>query len=249
LLQGFDVKNVDGLNNIIVVLNSEFNTTFRKDFTNEDYMLFMQNSKKSRIELDRYDYIKRIIFEFPQQRINDENIEIKIKTMALDEIEKYLQRYEVVFRTDNKLQINGMSIRAIPNGDSNKIEIITEPLLWGKNIKYICDIAGFIYTGDYRKIWCDVILDDYYMIVIDEIKLSSRCSIAGITRSTIRPAYFDYRGILFNTIVKDKIINGKEEKIESIHMAFEKSTDSDIPVFELIEKLHDYRVFYHAYAE
>lgn len=52
LLQGFNIKDKDGLNNIISIINDHFNFSIKRTFTEKDYKLLVGDTRKSLYEIE-----------------------------------------------------------------------------------------------------------------------------------------------------------------------------------------------------
>ena len=116
LLQGFNISSADGINNIIAILNKEFNYAFEESFTQKDYDdLDTLNVSDTPNNIQTINSIYSIYFLYPKELAVNEESRINIVNDPIKEIEEYLKTESVIYQfSDNKnIHLHGMLINSI----------------------------------------------------------------------------------------------------------------------------------------
>lgn len=201
LLQGFNISSSEGLNNIIAVLNKEFNCKFRASFTAEDYerlsaFSFDMNTSSSRA-LAVIDHVHLI---FPNQMGRDGN-KFQIVQQPLSQVEKLLIANEIEYRNVDKSTIftHGMVISYKEGQDyESGVSLVIDPFCLNLNEGLINSLVKELYSGEkLDKHWFYVFFEEEFSLITTNFKLSSRLHIHGFSMSDLNGRMHRYKSLDF----------------------------------------------------
>lgn len=181
-MQGFNITSYESLNNLILILNREFQCEFNLDFSSSDHENLIQSSNLENISKQRdIEDIDFIQYEFlPKIGIRDEEIPLKENSLAL--IEDYFNNKGIECRKDNseRLHLHGMLIY-YPNKSSDlKLNFQLDPFMYDINRIFVEELGHVLYGKNIKVHWCRVYFDESKTLLTQDFKLSSRLYNVGV---------------------------------------------------------------------
>ncbi|GAA4327486.1 toll/interleukin-1 receptor domain-containing protein [Christiangramia aestuarii] len=209
LLQGFNINSHEGLNNIITVINREFNSTYKLSFKHNDYQQLLKlssNPLNNKLQNDHIDFIytrftKIVDYDFSESAFED----------ILTLFEKKRIRHTVSGHP-KEIYLKGMHITKT----SESITVRVDELTLEDNIKIIREILKEIYNPQIKRYWFGVKFFDNIELLTTNFKLSSRLDNLGIKMSKEGP-FYKFKSIQFAI---DKKSNSEPERLRIIFNIF-----------------------------
>lgn len=236
LLQGFNITSYEGLNNLTSILNKEFSSSYKNDFTNEDYEELLSYSTGSNISNNIYNDIDFIEAEFISN-LKDNSINNDL----VQEIKQFLKTENIKFSTfgNDRIYLHGMIITKSASDYIIKID----QLKMNENIKIIINMLNFVYANKPDTYWMKIKFSSKINLLTTDFKLSSRLSNIGIEMHETNGNFFEYKNLWFRLEVLDKF-DFKEDNEERLRIVY-PTDDFDIKeVYELLEILFDNNIIY-----
>lgn len=118
LLQGFNLKSHEGMNNLLSVINATFSTSYPLGFTDDDFSGLFSAREKAVTESfgSAAQYVVRVTMDF----LADETV--------VEEIHReVLRSHGSVFIKDSKLAVSGLEIRKYSSDRGSAIEVSVAP--------------------------------------------------------------------------------------------------------------------------
>lgn len=118
LLQGFNLKSHEGMNNILSVINATFSTTYPLTFTENDYAGLFSEREKAITESfgSAAPYVTRVTMEF----LADD----KVWEILKDEV---IRQHGSVFLDGSKVAVSGVEVRKYASEKGQAIEVSVSP--------------------------------------------------------------------------------------------------------------------------
>lgn len=224
LLQGFNISNHDGLDNLIAVVNEEYSHSHKLDFTNDEYQKLIASGDPSLLNpLAKYvQFVDTIILTI--NRNDDYNCDTKIAFKLIKEI---LSESTIEFRDTKKgIEVFGMLISTEERITPQPIYFNIDPSLVNKTIPLVIlslvrlrskGVQGvsFVFGLNYRvesireshKITArlfgsDVTFGDKNSLIFDDIdfRIESRLNIHGADELKMRRSTYLHITPLTNEI-------------------------------------------------
>lgn len=243
LLQGFNITSSEGLNNLLTVINREFDCDFDDSFTEQDYfdfsMLEENNSAENLGAIEAVDYI---YFGFPKEFGSKERGDnFSIKSEPLKIIEKCLNKLEIQneYSDRNKIHAPGMIFMSQSGARAlTAIKIKIDPYSF-----FQCnDIINLLCTELYgeeklNKFWCNIVFNKGASLETTDFKVSSKLHKFGMEMSELSGDFFKYDDIDFSLLPKPEIVSSYEFKEENLRVIFDSGNLKSELIIELITKL------------
>jgi len=247
LLQGFNIASSDGLNNLITVINREFNCEFHEAFTEQDYFDFSlldgSNSAETLGVLEVVDYM---YFGFPNKFQHKAGADFSIKDDALDIIGDCLNGLNIQneYSDTNKIHVPGMIFMKSNNATASiAIKMKVDPYSFHQCDEIINLLCTELY-GEKKliKFWCNVIFNKDVSLETTDFKVSSKLHKCGMEMSELSGKFFKYEGIDFELLPKPKHDLSHELNEESLKVIFNAGGLESELIIELIKKLMEAKV-------
>lgn len=243
LLQGFNITNEDGLNNIISILNDEFKCDHKTDFTNKEYETIFS---KRNYPLNLYsNAVDCVGFSFPFSFDQKDNAGNEIKTQiifkdAMDKLALQLndQGIKHSYVLDS-ITIAGISIKITNSFVAQHLRFEFDYGLWGKNVQLLHSIFDAIFETKPKTLNISVCFCEDVQVLSEEYKVSAKLSARGISYSDSR-SFFEFKEMLFKTS------RALSDNGYRVHLAITAPIDnvSRIPLEEVIDILFNENILF-----
>jgi len=241
LLQGFNISNTEGLNNIIAILNREFNTEFDYNFQADDYESLPSADSTEAAEIKTLEIIDKVIIEFPP-RIADKNGESSTISehpaiLIKETLGSLSFKYSTAPGKDYEVHSHGLSSKSLGEHNALGLRLEIDPYCL-EHYKDIFNISrNRIYSRtDLGRGWCRVTLNENSRIITDKTRLSSLLFNAGLEKLDNTDMYeFDGWGI--TTDLKPKDSYSSIIKKDTIRLTFPIGEFSSKKLISIIQLL------------
>jgi hypothetical protein len=229
LLQGFNITSHEGLNNIITIINREFDTSYSTDFTIEDYENILINTpyfKKTIKFFNNIDYINTTFYN--------------IKESAFDDVCIFLKENSIKHTIDDKKRIyfHGMIVSA----DSKKIDFSIDVYSFEENFKVICQLKNILHDQIVDRYWMSINFNENMELLSKDFKLSSRLYNTGIEMSLEKNNFFEFKNLLFTIDDKHVENDRKITKEKNLRVVFNFDSFNPETLYELISLLIEQKI-------
>lgn len=227
LLQGFNITSNEGLNNIVTIINKEFNTSYKTSFAPEDYSKIMKLAEGSSKYIKNYhiDYIYTNFGEIKDENISDTPFQVIKQTLKEEKI-----KHSIV---DNEIYLNGMSIL---KEDIKRFHIRLDEINLQINIKTLNILTQKIYNPPLSIFWLSIKFLENVELLTTNFKLSSRLSLLGIEMSEQNGNIYHFQSIRFGLFPKTNYME------EQLRIVYDIKTITINDIFELIEILFENKI-------
>lgn len=203
LLQGFNISNAEGINNILTILNKEFDCSFEESYVQKDYddlSVLDESESSTRVQsMDSIDYIQ---FGFPRKFSSSEKRkEFTIKNEPFKIIEEYLKVKGVTYNHSEtfKIHTHGMLITEL--SDSRKVDAILvqiDPYSFSYNEELINGLCDTLYgEKKLNKFWANIIFKNAVELETTDFKVSSKLHRSGFDMSELNGKFYQFDSIDF----------------------------------------------------
>jgi len=242
LLQGFNISNADGINNIIAILNREFECSFEESYVQKDYddlAALNENDSPSNIyAMDSIDYIQLI---FPSEIVEDNNDKFAIVNEPLKVVEKYLESENVMYQYSdpNKIHMHGMlTYNSSKNNDMDGISIRIDPYSFSYNVKLINDLCSTLYEeGKLKRFWGNVVFNNGVELETTDFKVSSKLHKFGFEMSSFNGKYYQYESVNFTLQRGHFHADQRHKEKDYLRIIFDAGKLGAQEILDLISKL------------
>lgn len=216
LLQGFNIRSHEGLNNIITVINREYDLSFNEDFTLKEYE---QLSQVSTINQDAFNpgvrFLEKIEVVFPENFVGENKEKCTVSLDGrLDIVESTLNSLNFAYSKSNDLTIHciGMiiQVKINPRMSDNIVEIAADPLVL-EDVLTLTDALSLALYGNNKKFWFIASLHIGVSAITTNYKLSTRLSTFGVNISQIHGNLFEFENIEF--AVEEEILSRGDQPV------------------------------------
>lgn len=205
LLQGFNITSHEGLNNIITIINNEFDTTYETKFDVENFkdLNKLSNNLSSTLYNYHIDYISIILGEITN---------IELSSTAFQQIVDYFEEVKIKYSVSNSTNIflKGMQFMNF----ENRIEVKIDELNLKDSLDIINNIITRIYNPPLKIFWFSIIFNENIELLTSNFKLSSRLGLLGIEMSETNEKFYNYKTIRFGLLNKTEF---NEDKLRIIY--------------------------------
>lgn len=135
LLQGFNLKSHEGLNNLLSVINATFSTSYPLSFTAEDYAELFTDRQKAVIQSfgNAASYVECVRMQF----LADEAMFEKIK-------QKVLNSHGDAFTNDSMVAVSGIEVRKLPTEEGLVVGVSVAPGTFHLNMPLLRKFADLV---------------------------------------------------------------------------------------------------------
>ena len=244
LLQGFNIDSMDGLNNIITIINQKFGYSHKESFTGDDYSKIFAEIEFSEFNLFRdfakdIDYIR---FELVQNISNSKSVRA---SNYVEIIEKYFGEQKIDYgNLKHDIYTHGLTINIQKEKDNEKCFIFVDPLLTKRSFKIIKDILNEVYTENLERYFFYVYFKDPINFLKPTFKVSSRFFDTDVKISDRGLGLYKYGKIVFALDEEKDTWTKKKEPEQYLRVVYEVNELDSLPFFELIKMLFECGVLY-----
>lgn len=201
LLQGFNISSAEGLNNIIAVLNREFDCSYPESFSDTDFerlsaFIFDENESRTKV-LNVIDHVKLL---FPNQMKRDEE-SFSIIDAPLSQVEKLLADSKIEFRRADKSTIHTHgAIISHKEGDGTRtgVSVVLDPFCLKLNERLINDLVKILYSvKSLDKHWANIFFGEDISLITKDFKVSSKLHVHGFSMSDLNGKMHKYQSLDF----------------------------------------------------
>lgn len=224
LLQGFNISSHEALNNIISIINKEFESTYETNFKKDDF------SKLNELSNNLYynslnSHIDHIFADFG--KIQD----IKLNPSPFETIVDYLKEKKIKHSVNNKKEIylNGMVILK----KENQIDLKIDEINLKESLEIINNVVVRIYDPPLKTFWFSIKFNENIDLLTSNFKLSSRLKLIGIEMSEVSGKLYNYKTIRFGLFKKTKYMD------EQLRIVYDLDNFKYNDIFEIVEILFD----------
>lgn len=236
-LQGFNVKSAAGLNNIIAVINDEFDLTFPDVFDNSFYEKTIQ-SQLSENSSELLQYIREIECEF-YPSVSTQETKLNLKENWLKIFQNLLNELNQTFTVRDNGEILGIGFKVYPKSNSGKTHpsIKIDPLAINSQLTFLKKAYEKVYDKKGKGVVFNIKLKRPYKLPDDNHLISSRLSNSEVEFDTDLPHFlYRFRNVLFR-ISSQKERASKLTKENEVIVIVDPETEKDIPLLSLIKLL------------
>ena len=248
LLQGFNLTSNNSINNIVKILNTEFDTAFEENFTDEDFQKLLgffgaYNNQGS---------INRIMDRFTVKVFSyQENIEGIINKINIhpDTFERYRELFTKNFTnfTSDKeaLLASGISIYINKERDhNNEIVIDISPEMFPSRFSLVYQLVQSAYINPKPHFLC-IHLERNFLYYTDPLRISALLiNDSDFSLSEKKNGSYQYKDIKFSIYTYTH--NANKIKEDKFYIHFNDKTEST-QIIETIEALYNVGVIYPKY--
>ncbi|MDP8226703.1 MAG: toll/interleukin-1 receptor domain-containing protein [Candidatus Celaenobacter polaris] len=243
LLQGFNLHDNEGLNNIIAILNDEFKCKYRTNFSEIQFeFLQKKTSFLNYVENSLFNKIDHFETEF-SSNLKDN----KLTENVYEKFHKYL--------LDNKIQnskvgtsktfLYGMEANIVTNNHSKEqnLQFKIDLLKLEEGLDLISRILPSMYEKPLDKYWLSVYFTDDVKLITTNYKLSAHLNEFDIEMSNINGNLYIFKDLFFalDDIENDSFIKRGKQRLRII---FNPTKPDGQVILELIKFLFSIDVIY-----
>lgn len=236
-LQGFNVKSAAGLNNIVAVINKEFDLTFPDVFDDSFYEGTIQ-SQLSENSSELLQYIREVECEF-YTSVSSSNTKLTLKENWLKIFQDILNEMDQTFTVRDNGEILGIGFKVYTKNYSGKAypSIKIDPLAINSQLPFLKETYKRSYNENGKGVVFNIKLKRPYKLPDDNHLISSRLSNNEVEFDTDFPHFlYRFRNVLFR-ISSQKERTSKLTKENEIIIIVDPESNADIPLLSLIKLL------------
>ncbi|MCJ7525653.1 MAG: toll/interleukin-1 receptor domain-containing protein [Candidatus Aminicenantes bacterium] len=249
LLQGFNIRSHDGLNNLIAVINQQYQLNFREDFNEKDYLELTSLNAMHLVPFSStLRFVDRIEIDFPTV-INQAPDGSSLKAIASPEeaIKEVFKNANITISLIDEVTMHGSGILLKLNRNINKnsssVSITVDPIVLDKILLLLPALVNAIYNQSPEYFWFSIILRKEIRALTANYKISSRLSAFGVQISDKHGNLYEYENALF-ALTELRVTPGampvfptKMSFPVSIRVVFPLHTDPPVRIERILELL------------
>lgn len=241
LLQGFNVSSNEGLNNIIAVINRQYDFTFSEDFKIEEYARLQATAKGHLPDSPVIHLIDYCTTRLPAS-MGKESERYTLSAQVFKAVETLLEQKSMPFvrHSDTAITARGIQIsqtKTKRGGES--INIKADPFSLADAVQIIRELFINVYEPTPPNYWLNVYFASHVSVVTEGFKVSSRILSTDVAFSNKVVGAFEYENVLFE-LKEDKTISTSPRNVRSYPcLRIIGCTDDKkhLPVLDLVEVL------------
>jgi len=247
LLQGFNITSYEGLNNIIKVINDEFDTTFPESFNEEQYMEFSKYFIEDCKQFAFDSVVDYIVSEICSYTRSEDKVKVEIDSQQIfNNCKNIISKNFVSYSSDtDTLLSNGIKIQLYnSNFPINlRIKITLSALALAKGFGVLKDIVKDAYK-EKESYYINVLLNTNYDFIIDDIKISSLISkCKDISFGSSGTKSYIYKGNTFG-LFQGHVTNTPKSPMKKVfNITYKQDTSIEI-IYEIVDVLLDIGIIF-----
>ena len=239
LLQGFNIVNAEGINNILTVANREFECNFHEGFTQDNYYQLSkcdkENSDSNIKIMDAINYIQFSFYESSESKL--------IVDAPLERIKEYIESEggQCLYSTEHQINSYGIVVSHLsPDSTHGQVRVRVDPYSIVRNESLINELTRLIYKSQFAKKYVGhVVFNSGVDIETREIKISSKLHQSDIKMSKVNGKYFTFDSFDFTLEAKTSFGSVDEDNLKIVYEA--GKFDANLTI-ELASKLVHERI-------
>jgi len=239
LLQGFNINSFASLNNIIEIVNREFELTFPdifdEEFFEENVVKYFTDNSSELLE-----YVTGIECEFhPDIKINDQD-RVKIKDKWLLLFEQVLSDKNEIFTRNERGEFYGVGFKIYPRPHTNGShpKILIDPLALNNFWGILAELNRVAYDNTFNRLFLKVNLNPAFKLPIDHYVISSRLLNTEVNFKTDMPhVIYGFRNIQFRINIWEESGGRKSVIRRDLVLIIDQENEIIIPLVSLIRLL------------
>lgn len=203
LLQGFNIRSHDGLNNLIAVINQKYQFNFSEDFDETDYRELSSLAGMQHAALtSTLRFVDRIEFNFPPA-INSSSEEPSLRAIESPEeaVKKIFTDAKIAFSPIDAetIHASGILLKFAENTkiDSPHVAMKVDPIVLDTALSVCPAVVKAIYGQCPKFYWFRAFLHKKIRAITTDYKISSRLAAFGVRISEKHGNLFEYENVLF----------------------------------------------------
>lgn len=241
LLQGFNIASAEGLNNIIAVLNREFDCCYPESFSEDDFERLLAFSFSRQVVTDEVlNIIDHVKMTFPNKMKLNEH-DISIVDDPFGKVEKLLVKCDIEFRIADKntIHTHGAIIRYKEgDGFDAGVSLVLDPFCLKLNEKLINSLITVLYLAQaVDKHWLNVFFETDVSLLTKDFKVSSKLHICGFSMSDLNGRMHKYQSVDFALDPPPKRGQNFGDDQENLRVVYDSGQFDAKMLFSLVEKL------------
>ena len=239
LLQGFNINSSASLNNILEVINREFDLTFPDIF---DDAFFEENVIKYFTDnsAELLEYVTGIECEFhPNIKLEGrENVRIKDNWLVL--FEQVLSDKEEIFTRNERGEFYGVGFEIYPRPHNNKShpKIFIDPLALNNFWGILAELNRVAYDNEWNQLFLKVNLNPAFKLPTDHYVISSRLLNTEVDINTDLPhVIYGFRNVQFRINIWDEREARRSVVRRDLILIVDQKNEVIIPLVSLIKLL------------
>lgn len=203
LLQGFNIGSHAGLNNLIAVINQQYQLSFAEDFTETDYRELSSLTGMQRAALgSTLRFVDRIEFEFPDRLSGPKNEpDLQLIESPGETVREVLNSANIIASPidTGTLHASGMLVKVTDKGKpgASRVVLKVDPIVLDKAVSVCSALAAALYNRRPSNFWFRAFLRREVRAFTTDYKISSRLAAFGIRISEKHGSLFEYENLLF----------------------------------------------------
>lgn len=241
LLQGFNITGAEGLNNIIAVLNREFDCSYPESFSEDDFERLLAFSfghqEVSEEVLNIIDYVEMV---FPN-KMKLSGKDISIVDDPFGKVKKLLVESNIEFRVADKntIHTHGAIIRHKEGDESGAgVSLVLDPFCLKINEKLINSLISVLYQAqEVNKHWLNVFFETDISLLTKDFKVSSKLHICGFSMSDLNGRMHKYKSVDFALDPSSERSRNFGNGRENLRVVYDSGQFDAKLLFSLVEEL------------
>ncbi|MEN6422301.1 MAG: toll/interleukin-1 receptor domain-containing protein [Smithella sp.] len=241
LLQGFNVHNHEGLNNIIAILNDEFKCQYKPAFSEIDFEFIQKQAGfLEYIDNSTFDNIDYFETEFRSDLSDNELVEDPFGAFN-----RYLRDNNIKSSNsgNGKILLYGMEASVDSNSSRKVLKLKIDLLRLNESIDIITKLLPIMYKKPLNKYWLRLYFNNDIELIATNYKLSARLNEFGIEMSGTSGSLYIYNELLF--AIDDKIDAGRvQRERQKLRVIFNPEKPNGHEILKLVKFLFSIGVIY-----
>lgn len=198
LLQGFNLYNNEGLNNIIAILNLEFSYQYKTNITESEYDVINQNNEYQKQSEHKWINDIKFIETYIPTSLKDNVVRQNAYTLFTNYLKEQSIKHMAIGR-NQAISLYGMEVitQRDDNEQKDKLTFIADFIRLEENINIITGFLPVIYEKKNDKYWVFIYFNSNIELLTANYKLSGRLNEFGIEMSDINGSLYKYENLLF----------------------------------------------------
>ncbi len=199
LLQGFDVVSYESLNNVIAIINREYDCCFAEDFQPSDFQRLTNIESASSALIQPYTEVIDFISAKLPSNIYGLDESYKLVENAVDKLTELLSRRKYLFYCvdDNTIKLSGVRIDHSADKGEQMVVLWIDPLSIGFGLPLVRELFRNLYNEPPDKFWFRVFFPENFRVLTSDFKVSSRLASMGVAIYPERGDLLRFRNMLF----------------------------------------------------
>jgi hypothetical protein len=243
ILQGFNVTSSASLDNIMAVINREFQLTFPDIF---DDAFFHEHIIKYSTEnsSELLEYVTGIECELhPRIKVRDDE-DVNIRDNWFELFQSVLREKEETFTLMRNGEFYGVGFKIYPRPDGGSHpKILIDPLALNKFWEILAELNRVAYDDGFKRLILKINLNPDLKLPSDHYLISSRLENTEVDFNTDMPhVIYRFRNIQFRINISEESVGGRLSARRELIVLVDQDNKELIPLVSLIKLLARQRI-------